>query len=219
MKKIILILTALAMAIAFCACAVEDGGDEPSDVTEPQKAQELETEPVPVVEPPIEISEFGEPEDMPEPFEGEEPAEFTAEELAITVGDRSFNASWLYWHNIYDWRQAGITYDQIKEMNGAYMDLPFTAEAMEAYKAKVSDFTMIMMLDDGSRVYTPTVTVGDEEYDYEWLASHNATEYTEAGIDADTVKTYLEAIEENFWYAPEYRWISEVYNRLVNGWE
>ena len=218
MKKIVLILTVLVMALSVCACAVEENS-EPSGGTETKQEQKLETEPVPVVEPPIEISEFGEPEDLPEPFEGEEPAEFTSDELAITVGDRSFNAAWLYWHNIYDWRQAGITYDQIKEMNGAYMDLPFTDAAMEAYKAKVSDFTMIMMLNDGSQVFTPTVTVGDESYDYEWLASHNATEYTEAGIDADTVKTYLDAIEENFWYAPEYRWISEVYNRLVNGWE
>ena len=219
MKKLISILTALVMALSLCACAGE--AENPADGdSESQQTQAPETEePEPAVEPPIEVSEFGEPEEMPEPFDGEEPAEFTSDELAITVGDRKFNVSWLYSQNIYDWRQAGITYDQISDKTGAYIDIPFTDEALTAFKNKISDFSMLLMLNDGSKVYTPTVTVGDESYDYEWLSSHNATEYTEAGIDAATVKSYLDAIEENFWYAPEYRWISEVYNRLVNGWE
>lgn len=222
MKKLIAILLALTLMLSLCACAGESEDDTPNGPNAPKDQVDDSIDPEePTPEPPIEVSEFGDPEDMPEPLEnGGTPDEFTSDEYAITVGDRVFNLGWLYEHNIHDWAQAGITYDQINGMTGKYLDLPLTADAISALKTKISDFTMLVMLEsgDGSSATPPQITVGDEIYDFEWLTSHNATEYTEAGIPADTLQQYMDAIEDNFGYTSEFRWLKIVHDRLVNGW-
>ncbi len=213
MKKFLSLILAAAMALTLAACGdaapVEEGGGTDAPETEAPVVTE------PPVEPPIEVSEFCDPEDMPEA----DLAEFEADEYAIYVGDRAFNLGWLYEHNIYDWRQAGITYDQISEKTDSYLALSFPEDALAKFKQKISDFTMLMMLTPSAEGFagTPSITVDDAEYDVSWLSSHNATEYTEAGINADTVSQYLDALAENYWYTREYRWIEVVRDRLVNG--
>lgn len=218
MRKFLALILALTLALSLCACGTE--ADDTPNVTAKQTEATTE-EPEPEPEPPIEVSEFCDPEEMPAPFDGDAPEGYTSDELAITANGTTYTLEWLYNHNIYDWRQAGITYNQIDEAYEEYLDVPFTADAAAALKTKVSDFTMLTMLGttDGN-IYadTPEITVGDETYDIEWLSSHNATEYTEAGIDADTVSQYLDAVKDGFWYTREYRWIETVHDRLVNGW-
>ena len=221
MKRIIAILLALALMLCLCACAEEDGARTPNEPDGQNQPADPDPEPEePKPEPPIEVSEFSAPEDMPAPFDGGAPESFTDETLAVFVGDRAFTPEWLYYQDIHDWVQAGITYDQISEKTGSYLDLPLTADALAAFKDKISEFTMIVMLTsgDGSTNPAPSITVGDEVYDFEWLTSHNATEYTEAGIPASTIKDYMDAIKETHGYTPEYRWIEIVHDRLVNGW-
>lgn len=217
MKKIAIILALLMAMTMLCACG--DGSEEPAS-TAPQTEAPAETEPEEEpVEPPIEIEDLF--DDMPAPTDsGEIPPEFTSDDFTITVGDKSYNLQWLYEHSIYDWRYAGITYDQIEEKSDAILDIEFSSDAYAKMKQKISDFVMITMLDPGADLSSaPVITVGDKEFDVEWLASHNATEYTAENIDAATVKQYLDAMSETLWYTREYRWISVVYDRLVNGWE
>ena len=215
MKKLLAILLAMTMLFAFAACASEESGPAPSEPkgTEAPPA----TEPKVTEEPPIEISEFGPAEDMPAPFGGEDPVGFSDGSIAVTVGDETYTAEWLYWHNIYDWRQAGITYEQVGKVTDAIVDLPFNDDALAGIKAKISDFTMIMMLEAPVDINTsaPAITLDDEVYDVAWLSSHNATDYKEVGIPADTVKQYLDALKDDFWYTYEYRWIEEVYSRMT----
>ncbi len=219
MKKIAIILALLMAMTMLCACG--DGSEEPA-ATAPQTEAPAETEPEEEpVEPPIEIEEFGNYDDMPAPTDsGEIPAEFTSDDFTVTVGDKSYNLQWLYEHSIYDWRLAGITFDQIEEKSDAILDIEFSSDAYAKMKQKISDFVMITMLDPGADLSSaPVITVGDKEFDVEWLASHNATEYTAENIDAATVKQYLDSMSETLWYTREYRWISVVYDRLVNGWK
>lgn len=220
MKKFLFLILVAAIVLFAAGCAddstttdLTDDAAGPSGTENAESETPAETEPP--VEPAIEVSEFCEPEDMPEA----ELSEFESDDYAITVGDRTFSLGWLYEHNIYDWRQAGITYDQIDEKTGSYLALPFSEEALEKFKQKISDFTMLIMLQPSAEGFadTPSITVDDDVYDIEWLSSHNATEYTEAGIDAGTVSQYLEALAENYWYTREYRWIEIVHDRLVNG--
>lgn len=215
MKKFFALALTALMALSLCACTMPEENTPEAATTAAPAPEEAVTTEAPV-EPPIEIGEFCDPEEMP----AADLPEMEDDAYSITVGDRSFTLKWLYEHNIYDWRQAGISYEQVEEKTGDYMDLAFSAEALEALKAKISDFTMLVMLTpaDGSAVTAPEITVDDEVYDLAWLSSHNSTDYTDAGIDAGTVKQYLESMENDFWYTKEYRWIEEVYNRLVNGW-
>lgn len=223
LKKLAAILLALVMVLALAGCGGETEGENPDVQPDAADAQPEDTEPeAPKEEPPIEISEFGDPEEMPQATDsGEYPAEFTSDDYAITVGDRSFTLQWLYEQNIHDWIQAGITFDQIDEKTDSYLALPLTAEAIEALKTKISDFTQIVFMgttaEAGIESVAPIITVGDQEYGLDWMTSHNATEYTEAGIDANVVSQYLDALAD-YSYTPEYRWIKEVHNRLVNGW-
>lgn len=223
MKKLLAILLAISLMLSLCACAGEGEGptpDKPGDQQNPPSDPDPEPD-EPAPEPPIEVSEFGDLEDMPEPLDGSLPAEFSSADYALTVGDRTFDLEWIYYHNIYDWAQAGFTYDQINEKTPDYLGLPLNADAINALKNKISDFTMLTFMGtaDGTTAgATPEITVNDDAYDFEWLTSHNATEYTEAGIPADTLKQYMEAIEADYWYTPEYRWLKIVYDRLVNGW-
>ena len=220
MKKLLSVTAAvLALLILLCACAVNDTEEAP----EPVETSAPETEaPEPVVEPPIVILDYPNIEEMPEPVEGGGvPDEFTSDEFAVSVGDESFNLQWLYEHSIYDWRYAGIAFDQIEEKSDAILEINMTADAVAAMKQKISDFTMLSFLGttDGTYVVSaPSITLGDETFGLDWLSSHNATEYTEAGLDADIVSQYLDALAADYWYTPEYRWIQEVHNRLVNGW-
>ncbi len=219
MKKLLSVTAAvLALLILLCACAVNDTEEAP----EPVETSAPETEaPEPVVEPPIVILDYPNIEEMPEPVEGGGvPDEFTSDEFAVSVGDESFNLQWLYEHSIYDWRYAGIAFDQIEEKSDAILEINMTADAVAAMKQKISDFTMLMMLDPGADLSsTPIITVGDKEFDVEWLSSHNATDYAAENIDAETVRSYLDAMSGSLWYTREYHWISTVYDRLVNGWE
>lgn len=221
MKKILAVLFAAAMLLCTVSCGTE--ADTPEDDL-PAATEPTDTEPeAPKEEPPIEVSEFSDPEEMPAVTEdGSEPAEFTSPDYAISVGDRSFDLKWIYYQNIHDWAQAGITFDQIEEKTYDYLSVPMTDEAAAALKQKISDFSMLLLMGttDGSVApdSAPEISVGEEVYGIEWLSSHNATQYTEAGISADIVSQYLEAIEADFGYTPEYRWIKEVLNRLVNGW-
>ena len=207
MKKLLAIFMALFMVFALVGCAAE--GDEPS-ITQPNGTEASPaTEPEVTEEPPIEISEFCPEEDMPAPFEGD------GAFADIFIGD--YTPEWLYYHNIYDWRAAGITYNEVDSATGELLSMPLADDALVALKQKISDFTMIMMLDVPADIYAsaPAITVDDDVYDITWLSSHNATEYTEAGIPAETVKQYLDALSENFWYTYEYRWVEEVYSRLT----
>ena len=220
LRKIAALICALALAASLCGCAFTDEEAEdigPNEITEPA---ETEPEPEePKVEPPIEVSRFCEPDDMPEA----DFAELDDETYAIEADGETYTLRWLYDHNIYDWRTAGITFDQVNERTKTLLGLDYSDEAFEAIKKKVSDFTELMVLKPAAEGEAAagviTVTTGDEtvDYDIEWLSSHNATDYTAAGIDADTVSAYLDAIYENYWYTREYRWIEVVHDRLVNG--
>ena len=218
MKKILILIT--LAALIFCACGFEAEEEPEPVVTEPVATEPVVVEPEPV-EPPIEISEFCDPEDMPAPFDGD--GAFA--DISVSADGEDYGAEWLYYHNIYDWRQAGISYDSINDATEALLGQPFTADALTAFKSKISDFTMLIMLTpvDGSSVTPPAITVeydGEQnEYSYDWLSSHNSTEYEAAHIPAETVKEYLDAISADFWYTKEYRWIEVVYDRMVNGWE
>lgn len=220
--KLAALLLSLALVLGLVGCGTYDEDDtlDAPDTVDQQNSDDEPKEPEkPKEEPPIEISEFSEPEDMPKATEsGEYPPEFTADDYAINVDGRSFTLQWLYEQNIHDWFQAGITFEMIEGMTGKYLDLPLTADAIEALKQKISDFTMLTYLEVGT-VTPPSITVDEAVYDLEWLSSHNATQYTEAGISADIVSQYLDMITDDFGYTPEYRWIKEVYNRLVNGWD
>ena len=219
MRKILAVLIVLVFMLSLCACADTEPEKNPG-TTQPQNQSDPENTPEPKVEPPIEVSEFGPEENMPKPFaDGAENADFTAESAGITAGGRVFTLEWIYYHNTHDWVQAGITYDDGVNLAGTYIDLGLANDAWEAVKAKISDFTMLVMMDpvviDSAAM--PSVTVGDEVYDFAWLSSHNATEYTEAGIPAATVKDYMDAVRDNYGHTPEFRWIEIVYDRLVNG--
>lgn len=222
MKKIFVILCVAIFALTLCSCGDVEPRTPNESETEPASvATEAETEPEIPEEPPIEISEFCDPEDMPEPFSGDAPAVYTSESDGITVDGRSFTLEWLYLHNIYDWRAAGIPFDGIDDKTSDYLDCGFTDAARDAFKQKISDFTMLSFLGTTNGTYVvsaPSITLGDETFGLDWLSSHNATEYTEAGLDADIVSQYLDALAADYWYTPEYRWIQEVHNRLVNGW-
>lgn len=218
MKKISAFILAAVLALTLFGCAAEEPEEVVDVITEPAVTEAPVTE-APKVEPPIEIDRFCEPDDMPEA----DLPELDDEANAIVVDGETYTLRWLYDHNIYDWREAGITFEQVNDRSAQLLGIDYSDEAFEAIKLKVSDFTELMMLSpaaDGEvKAGGITVTTGDEtvDYDLEWLSSHNATEYTEAGITADVVADYLEAMEADFWYTYEYRWVTEVYNRLVNG--
>ena len=218
MKKISAFILAAVMALTLFGCAAEEPEEVVDVITEPAVTEAPVTE-APKVEPPIEIDRFCEPDDMPEA----DLPELDDEANAIVVDGETYTLRWLYDHNIYDWREAGITFEQVNDRSAQLLGIDYSDEAFEAIKLKVSDFTELMMLSptaDGEvKAGGITVTTGDEtvDYDLEWLSSHNATEYTEAGITADVVADFLEAMEADFWYTYEYRWVTEVYNRLVNG--
>lgn len=221
MRKFAAVILALAMVLSLCACG--DSGVRTPNEPEPATAAPAETEPEEVkVEPPIEISEFSDPEDVPAPTDsGEYPEEALDESLAVTASDgRTYDFKWLYEHNVHDWLAAGIAFDPIDELSDAYLALPLTDDAIATMKQKISDFTELTFMggtaEAGIKSVAPVITVGDEEYGLDWMSSHNATEYTEAGIDADIVSQYLEAIAD-YSYTREYRWIHVVYDRLVNG--
>ena len=218
MKKILAFILATVLALTLFGCAAEEPEEVVDVITEPAVTEAPVTE-APKVEPPIEIDRFCEPDDMPEA----DLPELDDEANAIVVDGETYTLRWLYDHNIYDWREAGITFEQVNDRSAQLLGIDYSDEAFEAIKLKVSDFTELMMLSpaaDGEvKAGGITVTTGDEtvDYDLEWLSSHNATEYTEAGITADVVADFLEAMEADFWYTYEYRWVTEVYNRLVNG--
>lgn len=220
MKRFIALILALALALSLCACGDEGvrTPNEPEENTAEPAESAPEEEPA-KEEPPIEIPRFLEPDDMPEASF----PEFTDESLAIEVDGESYNLGWLYEHNIHDWIEAGISFDQVNDVSPKLLGLDYTDEAFEAIKKKVSDFTEITMLNASAEpsavAGSIVVTKGDEEttYDLTWLSSNNATAYTEAGIGAEVVAQYLESLKADFWYTKEYRWIEEVYNRLVNG--
>lgn len=218
MKKILALILAAVLALTLFGCAAEESEEVVDVITEPAVTEAPVTE-APKVEPPIEIDRFCEPDDMPEA----DLPELDDEANAIVVDGETYTLRWLYDHNIYDWREAGITFEQVNDRSAQLLGIDYSDEAFEAIKLKVSDFTELMMLSpaaDGEvKAGGITVTTGDEtvDYDLEWLSSHNATEYTEAGITADVVADFLEAMEADFWYTYEYRWVTEVYNRLVNG--
>ena len=218
MKKILAFILATVLALTLFGCAAEEPEEVVDVITEPAVTEAPVTE-APKVEPPIEIDRFCEPDDMPEA----DLPELDDEANAIVVDGETYTLRWLYDHNIYDWREAGITSEQVNDRSAQLLGIDYSDEAFEAIKLKVSDFTELMMLSpaaDGEvKAGGITVTTGDEtvDYDLEWLSSHNATEYTEAGITADVVADFLEAMEADFWYTYEYRWVTEVYNRLVNG--
>lgn len=207
-----------ALILSLVACSDDAAVQEEITGTEPIATEAPVTE-EPKVEPPIEVNRFCDPEDMPEA----DFPEFTDESLAIEADGETYTLGWLYEHNIYDWREAGITFKQIDDCSKTLLGLDYSNEALKAIKQKVSNFTELMMLSpaaDGEITAGEIiVTTGDESVNYniEWLSSHNATEYTEAGITAEVVEQYLESIEEDFWYTKEYRWIAIVYDRLVNG--
>ncbi len=224
MKKFLAIILALVMAMSLCACGLLEEDAEPETPAAAPETEAAETEaPEPEPEPPIEVGRFCEPDDMPEA----DFPEFTDPSLAIEVDGESYTIGWLYEHNIYDWREAGISFDQVNDRAVSILGLDYSDEAFEAIKRKVSDFTELMMLTPaadpeavaGDIIVSSSDGSEDKVYDLEWLSSHNATEYTEAAITADIVKQYLDSIEPNFWYTREYRWIEVVYDRLVNGWE
>ena len=222
MKKLLAILLILAMMLSLCACAGEEANTpkEPDGHDQPAADPDEPKEPAP--EPPIEVSDIGPvDESLPAPFDGEAPADFTDETHGITVGGSVYTPEWLYYHNIHDWVQVGMTYDDVSAKTGELIGFDsMTSAAVDVLKAKISDFTMLIMLEssDGSSSPAPSITVGDETYDFEWLTSHNATEYTEAGIPAATLKEYMTAIEDSHGYTKGYRWLEVVYDRLVNGW-
>ena len=215
MKKLLAILFVLTLALSLCACAAEP--NEPTGTQPKGTEAPAPTEPEVTEEPPIEISEFCPVDDMPAPFSDEDPVAFSDETYAITVGGESYTPEWLYNHNIYDWRTAGITFDQVNAVADGVLDMPFNSDALAEFKAKISEFTMIMMLEAPADINTLgyAVTLDDEVYDIAWLSSHNATEYKEAGIPAATIKEFLDILHDDFWYTREYRWMEEVYARLT----
>ena len=217
MKKLLAVLLAFALVLSLCACA-EEQPRTPGEADLPNNNQAAE----PKQEPPIEVSEFGDPEDMPAPFaDGVDTSDFTSDTYAITIGSRTFTPEWLYYQNIHDWVQAGIPFDAVEDLTKNCQELPMNSDAWEAFKTKISDFTMLSFMGTTDGTYSagaPVITIGGDEYGFEWLSSHNATEYNEAKIPAATVKEYLDAIEPTLGYTPEYRWIKVVYDRMVNGW-
>ncbi len=220
-KKLSAIFLAAALAFCLAACGTEDMDDDVETQTEPPAPVETEAVTEAPVEPPIEVGRFCEPEDMPEA----DCPEFTDESLAIEADGEKYTLGWLYEHNIYDWREAGITFDQINERSEDILWLDYSDEAFQAIKAKVSAFTELMMLSpvadvtpkSGEIVVSSSDGSDDVSYGIDWLSSHNATDYTEAGITADVVKQYLDSLKDDFWYTKQYRWIEVVYDRLVNG--
>ena len=214
MKKLLAVLLVLTLVLSLCACAEEQS--EPAG-TQPQTTDVPHpTEPEVTEEPPIEISEFCPADDMPSPFGDEDPIDFY-DAYNIEVGGESYSPAWLYNHNIYDWRTAGITYEQVNTVADDILGLPFNDDAFAALRAKISEFTLIMMLEAPADINTLgyAVTLDDEVYDIAWLSSHNATEYKEVGIPAATVKEFLDALHDDFWYTREYRWMEEVYARMT----
>ena len=216
MKKLLATILAFTLILSLAGC-----GNEPAEpyTTDPRDT-EAKPAPEPEVteaEPPIEITDFCPEEDMPSPFSGDAPADFSNDTYAVSAGGGSYTPQWLYYHNIYDWYTAGITFDQVNAVADDILGLPFNDDALTALKSKISDFTMIMMLETPADVKAEgyAITIDDASYDIAWLSSHNATEYKDAGIPAATVKELLDALHDSFWYTYEYRWMEEVYSRLT----
>ncbi|MDR2590029.1 MAG: hypothetical protein LBC71_03455 [Oscillospiraceae bacterium] len=63
-----------------------------------------------------------------------------AEETAIVVGDKAFEPYWLYLHSTEAYEEVGITPEMVEEKLDLYAEFEFTAEADEAFSAKLSEF-------------------------------------------------------------------------------
>lgn len=63
-----------------------------------------------------------------------------ATEYAIVINDRVYSPSWLYYHTSEAYRAAGITPEMLTEKLPLYAEFNFTAEAVEAFEAKLSEF-------------------------------------------------------------------------------
>lgn len=223
MKKTIALSLAILMAL-FGGCALTEPEEEIVEVVTVPAVTEAPVTEAPKEEPPIEVDRFCEPDDVPDYHL----PEFDDESLGIEADGEVYTIGWLYEHNIYDWREAGITFEQIDERSEDILKLDYPTAVFNAFKQKISDFVELMMLSpaDGASVKPGGIVVttdaggevSEASYDFDWLSSHNATDYTAAGIDEHTVSQYLGSIHDDFWYTKEYRWIEVVHERLVNGW-
>ena len=64
-----------------------------------------------------------------------------ANEWTIIVGDRVYSAHWVVISSIEDYAKAGITPEMLAEKAELYAEFEFTAEAADAFEAKLSEFT------------------------------------------------------------------------------
>ncbi|MCL2697647.1 MAG: hypothetical protein FWE74_06165 [Oscillospiraceae bacterium] len=66
--------------------------------------------------------------------------EYFASEYSIIHADKIYSPAWIYWHDTEAYEAAGITPEMIEEKLDLYAEFSFTAEAAEAFEAKLSEF-------------------------------------------------------------------------------
>jgi len=67
-------------------------------------------------------------------------AEYFVSDYSIVIGDMIYPPAWVYFNSFGDYEAAGITPEMIEEKLDLYAEFSFTAEAAEAFEAKLSEF-------------------------------------------------------------------------------
>ena len=136
-------------------------------------------------------------------------AEYFATDCAIVIGDCIYPPEWVYGHSPEDYSEAGITPEMLEEKLDEYAGLGLSEEAAGELNEKVSEYI-------GEEICLPEkpcLSIGGDEYDSGWLASHDLQDYEEAEITAEALEEFLNLHGEEI-LEEELEWIESCLERM-----
>lgn len=147
-----------------------------------------------------------------------------ASDYAIVVKDRVYSPYWLYIHSAEDYKAAGISPEDIKQMESIY-DGAFCYisevhyEIGKALYQKLKEYVPDIRFErlERSIAYREEISLSVDGvvYDVAWLSSHTIQDYQSAGISIDGIKEVL-SLMSPYGYSDEYEWINAAYERMIS---
>ena len=151
-------------------------------------------------------------------------AKTLASDYAIVVKDRIYTPYWLYTHSAEDYKAAGISPEDIKQMASLYdgafcylseVDFEIGKAFYQKLRAYVPDIRFELLERSIALREEISLSVDGVVYDVAWLSSHTIQDYQSAGISIDDIKEVL-SLMSPYGYSDEYEWINAAYERMIS---